>query len=170
MDNSIDQFNRYRIPTTVEDDILAVFANHINEEGDLLQDEVPSFFQELQLEQDLTSLIDVKDLLIDDTNLVDFDQLMKQTGYILIYMNNADIIDQYWTLMIKNCGKDKSMPQISNLRRQQLYVKDLQKIINVVGGQFNIIELLTVANQGKKIYISYLDFAMVLGKLGYLKY
>lgn len=170
MDSSIDQFKKYRIPTEIEDEILVVFSHHINEDGDLLQNTLSGFFQELQLDSDLVALIDTDRLLIDDTKVVDFDLLMKQIGYILIYMNNLDIIDQYWSLLIKNSGKAEPQQHMTSDRNCKFYVKDLQKIVNVVGGQFNIIDLITVANNGERTYITYLDFAVVLGKLGYLKY
>ncbi|CUS23441.1 LAQU0S10e00452g1_1 [Lachancea quebecensis] len=165
--NSILEFLNPKIPSEIEDDILGAFANY-SIESDMTARDLPEYFKELQMPTEMTKLIQPQDLCLEDTNIVDFDKLLKTTFHLLIFMNNAEIIDTQWMMLVQGCGRDTQFPHVA-LRNHVLSIKDLQKIansINVDGG--HLIDMMSCATQGKRVYITWMDFAYLLGKLGHL--
>lgn len=83
-------------------------------------------------------------------------------------MDNATVIDSQWSMLVQGCGRDKQFPNVT-LRNHVLSIKDLQKIansINVDGSR--LIDMMSCATQGKRVFLTWLDFAYLLGKMGHL--
>lgn len=163
-------FTKLKVPQDIEDEMLSVYANY-SIEHDMNTDDLESYFKDLELPRDLYKLVRREDLVIEGTNVIDFESLIRNTYYILIYIDNEDVIRSLWSSMVKNCGRDKEFPNIQ-LTDHVLSVKDLQKISNVVGmtDQSGLIQMMGCATEGNRLYLTYLDFAAVLGKLGLLRY
>lgn len=166
----VESFIRAKIPQDIEDEILAVYANY-SIEHDMTTDELSSYFKELQLSEDFSKLVAPSDLSLEGTNVIDFDKLLQCTYHLLIFMDNEDVVDEMWKLMIHASGREQAFPLVK-LRNHVLSIKDVQKISNFVGTESSegIIEMVSCATSGKRVYITYLDFAYILGKLGYLRF
>lgn len=166
----VEKFTKGKIPQVVEDEILGVFANYSIDHDMTIRD-LPLYFGDLQLPKDLWKLVREEDLIVEGTDVIDFDKIVRSTYELLIFMDNADIIDNLWGLLVKNAGRDRQFPNVK-LRDHVLSIKDLQKISTVINNEPSggFIEMLSSATGGKRVYMTYIDFAKVLGKLGYLKF
>ncbi|SCU91932.1 LAFA_0F06788g1_1 [Lachancea sp. 'fantastica'] len=165
--NDVIEFMNPKIPAEIEDDILGAFATY-SIESDMTSSNLPDFYNDLQMPRDFTKLLDVRDVCIEDTNIVSFDKLLKNTFHLLIFMNNAQVIDTQWSMLVVACGRDKQFPNVS-LRNHVLSIKDLQKIANSINMENGaLLDMMSCATSGKRVFLTWLDFAFVLGKLGHL--
>lgn len=166
----VEAFMKVKIPQEIEDEILAVYAN-CSMEHDMTIKELDFYFSELQLSKELRKMVSPSELSIPDTDIIDFERLLQCTYHLLIFMDNEEIIDEMWRLLIHASGRDVSFPQVL-LKNHVLSLKDVQKMSNSVGAESSdgIIEMVSCATSGKRVYITYLDFAYILGKLGYLRF
>lgn len=166
----VSRFSKIKVPQDIEDEMLNVYATY-SIEHDMNTHDLEAYFKDLELPRDLYKLVRKEDLVIEGTDIIDFESLIRNTYYILIYIDNEDVINSLWGSMVKNCGRDKKFPNIQ-LSDHVLSVKDLQKISNVVGmaDQSGLIQMMSCATEGNRLYLTYLDFAAVLGKLGLLRY
>ncbi|SMN17811.1 similar to Saccharomyces cerevisiae YML011C RAD33 Protein involved in nucleotide excision repair [Maudiozyma saulgeensis] len=166
----VSQFANVKVPQDIEDEMLNVYATY-SIEHDMNTNDLEPYFKDLELPKDLYKLIRKEDLVIEGTNIIDFQLLIRSTYHILIYIDNGDVIKNLWTTMIKNSGRDVQFPN-TKLTDHVLSVKDLQKISNVIGvsDQSGLIQMMSCATEGNRLFITYLDFASVLGKLGLLRY
>lgn len=171
---TVERFKHCEIPQEVEDEILETFAKY-SIDHDMNIDDIASYYEDLQLPRELYKLIRNEDVVIEGTNIIDFDKIVKQTFHLLIYMNNEDIINSFWTLLLKNSSRMDKYPHV-HLKDHILSIKDLQKIDVLLNNSNNpnnntdVIGMLTCATKGKRVYMTYLDFANVLGRLGYLQF
>lgn len=166
---AVEQFLYPNIPREIEDEILTTYANY-NVEADMTTMELSSYFTELQMPKELYKLLNYQDLCIDGTNVVDFDNLVRATYHLLVFMDNQETIDEQWLLLVEFSGRGERFPRV-NLRNHVLSIKDLQKISNAIGGDNgHLVDMMSCATNGKRVFITYLDFAYLLGKLGKLRY
>lgn len=165
----VQLFENPKVPIEVEDEILGKYAE-CSLDHDMTVNELPGFFQDLQLEPTICKLVRNEDVIIEGTEVIDFTKLVRCTCQLLILMNNLTVIDDLWLMLVKNCGRGVDFPQVA-LRDHVLSVKDLQKISNLIGADQSAgtIEMISCATDGKRLFMTYLDFGCVLGKLGYLK-
>lgn len=173
--STVERFKNCTVPQEVEDEILETFAKYSIEQ-DMTLNDTQNYFEDLQLPRELYKSIRKEDITIEGTDVVDFDKIVKQTVHLLIFMNNEEIINSFWTLLLKNSGRLEKFPEVK-LKDHILSIKDLQKIdvllnnkSNKVDGGVDIIGMLTCATYGSRVYMTYLDFADVLGRLGYLQF
>lgn len=166
----VSVFTKLKVPQDIEDEMLSVYAQY-SIEHDMNTYDLESYFNDLQLPRDLYKLLRRENLVIEGTNIVDFESLIRSTYDILIYIDNEDVIKNLWSSMIKNSGRDKEFPNIQ-LTDHVLSVKDLQKISNSLGvaDQTGLIQMMSCATEGNRLYLTYLDFAAVLGKVGLLRF
>ncbi|KAK5780581.1 Rad33p PWA37_003220 [Arxiozyma heterogenica] len=174
----VDNFQNCKIPQEIEDEILETFAKY-SIEHDMDTTDLNSYFEDLQMPHELYKLVRIEDVVVEDTKVIDFDKIVKVTYHLLIYMNNDDIITSFWNLLVKNSGRLDNFPNV-RLKDHVLSVKDLQKIDtllnnNVISSKsnskhFDIIGMMSCATGGSRVYMTYLDFANVLGRLGYLQF
>ncbi|CAI4047855.1 hypothetical protein SKDZ_13G1220 [Saccharomyces kudriavzevii ZP591] len=165
----VELFENPKVPGEVEDEILEKFAER-SLDHDMTANELPTFFRDLQLEPTIFKMVRNENIVIEGTKVVDFTKLIRCTCQLLILMNNLTVIDDLWSMLIRSCGRDVDFPQVA-LRDHVLSVKDLQKICNLIGADQSAgtIEMISCATDGKRLFMTYLDFGCVLGKLGYLK-
>lgn len=166
----VERFTKVALPQEIEDEMLNVFAKY-SIDHDMNTDDLPGYFEDLSLPSDLYNLVRKEDLVVERTNIIDFDKILRCTYYLLIYIDNEDIIDNFWEMLLKNSGRMKKFPNVK-LRNHVLSIKDLQKVSNVIGmtDGSGIIEMMSCATHGSRVYLSYLDFANILGRLGLLRF
>lgn len=168
--SQIDAFDKATLPVEIEDEILGAYSVFATEEQDMKRSQVVDFFNMLKLPKDLYHLVHTKNLCIEGTDIVDFERLLKDTYYLLIYMDNIELIDDLWALLVHSTGRDERYPNVQ-LRNHILSVKELQKSFNYCGidQTREIVEMVAVATDGERVYMDYLDFARILGRLGLLR-
>lgn len=166
----VEAFLKVKVPTEIEDEILTTYAS-FSLEHDMTVEDLNKYFEQLELPRELYKMIPMSELVVAGTNVVDFGKLLTSTYHLLIFMDNEEIITEMWSLLVEGCGRDRDFPQV-RLKNHVLSLKDLQKIRNYVGVEqaSGIVEMISVATGGRRVYITYLDFAYVLGKLGYLRF
>lgn len=166
----VEAFLKAPVPQDIEDEILAAYATY-SLEHDMTSGDLVSYFEDLQLPRGLYKMVRKGDLSVEGTNVVDFERLLRCTYHLLVFMDNEQVIDEMWGLLVQGSGRDQSFPQVQ-LRDHVLSIKDLQKISNFVGIEraSGIVEMISCATGGKTVYMTYLDFAYVMGKLGYLRF
>ncbi|SCV01103.1 LAME_0G14070g1_1 [Lachancea meyersii CBS 8951] len=161
------EFMNPKVPSEIEDDILGAFATY-SIESDMTSANLNDFFSDLQMPRDITKMVNAQDVCVEGTNVVSFDKLLKSTFHLLIFMNNAEIVDTQWSMLVVACGRDKRFPHVA-LRSHVLSIKDLQKIANSINmDNGHLVEMMSFATSGKRVFMTWLDFAYLLGKLGHL--
>ncbi|SCU89079.1 LANO_0D03862g1_1 [Lachancea nothofagi CBS 11611] len=161
------EFLNPKIPSEIEDDILGAFATY-SIESDMTSADLRSYFEDLQMPRELTKMVNDRDLCIEGTNIVSFEKLLKTTFHLLVFMNNAEIVDTQWSMLVQACGRDAQFPHVA-LRSHVLSIKDLQKVANSISmDNGRLIEMMSCATNGTRVYVTWLDFAFLLGKLGHL--
>lgn len=108
---------------------------------------------------------------IDNTEIVDFEKWL-YNGYLwLKIVENMDIADDYWKMILKllNGGSEKSNGNENELddndRFKKLYLNDVKKLVKIGRIDADIIGMLQTASRGK-VFINYIDFVVLLGRLG----
>ncbi|CDF89864.1 ZYBA0S05-03532g1_1 [Zygosaccharomyces bailii CLIB 213] len=166
----VQKFVNSKIPEELEDEILAVYAKYSMEHDMTVQD-LKNYFGDLQLPESWVRMIKSADVTVEGTNVVDLDKLLRCTYHLLIFMDNEEVIDDLWQLLVSASGRDQAFPLVK-LRHHVLSIKDLQRASNSAGldQAHGIVEMMSCATGGRRIYMTYLDFAYILGKLGYLRF
>ncbi|QLQ78306.1 hypothetical protein HG537_0A05530 [Torulaspora globosa] len=166
----VEAFLKVKVPQEIEDEILATYAE-FSLEHDMTLDDLDKYFEQLELPKELCKMIPRNELVIEGTNVVDFTKLLTSTYHVLIFMDNEKTITEMWSLLVTSSGRDRDFPQV-RLKNHVLSLKDLQKIRNYIGVEQSsgIVEMISVATGGRRVYMTYLDFAYILGKLGYLRF
>lgn len=159
-----------KVPQEIEDEILAVYATY-SLEHDMTSEDLEQFFSDLELPRQLYKMMLKDELTLEGTNVVDFEKLLRCTYHLLVFMDNEKIIDEMWELLVHGSGRDKNFPSVE-LKNHVLSIKDLQKVSNFVGidQSSGIVEMISCATNGRRVYMTYLDFAYILGKLGHLRF
>lgn len=166
----VESFLKAPVPQDIEDEILGAYATY-SLERDMRSEDLRNYFESLQLPRELYKMVGKSDLTVEGTDVVDFERLLRCTYHLLVFMDNEQIIDEMWGLLVQASGRDQSFPNVK-LRDHVLSIKDLQKVSNFVGidRASGIVEMISCATSGKRVYMTYLDFAYVMGKLGYLRF
>lgn len=166
----VEKFLHVKIPEELEDEILAVYAKY-SMEHDMTTEELTEYFQDLQLPSRWYQMVRVKEVVVEGTNIIDLDKLLQSTYHLLIFMDNEEMIDQLWGLVISASGRDISFPNVE-LKKHVLSIKDLQKANTSAGLEqsHGLVEMMSCATGGKRVYMTYIDFAYILGKLGNLRF
>ncbi|CCH60664.1 hypothetical protein TBLA_0D01560 [Henningerozyma blattae CBS 6284] len=168
--SQLQRFLNAKPPQEIEDEMLLIYSE-LCADADMIKDQLDQFFDLLQLPRELYKLYDKREFCIDNLNIVDFDKLIRNTYLLLIYMDNKATIDEMWVLMVHGCGRDIRYPSVT-LQNHVLSVKDIQKIAQYVGmdQKTGIVEMMATATNGKHLFLTYLDFAELMGKLGLLRF
>ena len=140
------------------------------QDSELKWSQVGQFYEELQIGKEWYSLLDPRDLCLEGLDVVDFEKLMDVTYRLLIFMDNQLTIDKQWELLIQYSGRLEQFPQVK-LRKQVVSVKDIQKAaVQIDMDQSLILPMVSWATNGQRVFVTYLDFAKLLGKMGILKF
>ena len=174
----VENFLNCKIPQEIEDEILETFAKY-SMEHDMDTTDLINYFEDLQMPHELYKLVRTEDVVIENTKVIDFDKIVRVTYHLLIYMNNEDVVTSFWNLLLRNSGRLDNFPNVK-LKDHILSIKDLQKIDTLLNNntsgnksndnKFDIIGMMPCATGGSRVYMTYLDFANVLGRLGYLQF
>ncbi|GAV54048.1 hypothetical protein ZYGR_0AK05500 [Zygosaccharomyces rouxii] len=166
----VERFLHIKIPEELEDEILAVYAKY-SMDHDMTTNDLAGYFEDLQLPSKWYNITPVKDLVVEGTQIIDLDKLLQCTYHLLIFMDNEETIDQLWGLVISASGRDVDFPNV-DLKKHVLSIKDLQKANTSAGLEqaHGIVEMMSCATGGQRVYMTYMDFAYILGKLGILRF
>ncbi|KAL6941208.1 hypothetical protein ACO0RG_002328 [Hanseniaspora osmophila] len=186
--HKIEQFtNPKSVPKDIEEEVLTCYVD-FNIEHDMTIYDLQPFFEKLQLPHNIYKFVmykGEKELCVEGTNIIDFDKLLIETYHLLIYMDNVAVIDEYWSLLVESCQRDQQFPQVK-LKDHVIGLKQLRAIINNVNGSgeeetasgstMPLIQMMKAVSSppqksgADKLFINYLDFAFMLGKIGLLKF
>jgi hypothetical protein len=190
---------RVKLDESIEAEIAQNFFNIMqeNQSSDFLKQYIPELFGRLGLLPDFTKLMVLKhahQILVEDTNVVDFDKLLHFIHKLLIFMDNEAAIMEYWKLILFNInGRSQKINQSISNKTMNWYMemistKDLDSIEEVSklsskgedkatkGSKFSDNSLLLACKMIKTgsctstLYVTYIDFAHLLGKMGFLEY
>ncbi|BAO40629.1 DNA repair protein RAD33 [Kluyveromyces marxianus] len=167
--DTIDKWEHAHMPYEIEDEVLNLYVK-FTEESELKWVDIALFYEQLEVPKEWVSLLEPRDLCIDGLDVIDFDKLMDTTYRLLIFMDNAAIIDKQWELLLRYSGRMEQFPNVS-LRKHVLSVKDVQKAaVQVDMDQSMIVSMVSWATNGERVFVTYIDFAHCLGKMGVLRY
>ena len=184
---------------TIEQDIAQNFFNIMqqNESSDFMKHYITTLFESLGILAEFSKLMVIKhahQVLIENTNVVDFDKLLHFVHKILIFMENEAVIMEYWKLILFNIeGKrtkiDNSIKnEEMNWYMEMISTKDLNSIDEmgkITGANDEkdnkalskdaeklllVCKMIKTASSTGTLYVTYIDFAHLLGKLGLLDY
>lgn len=165
-------FDEAKPPLEVEDEILRIYAT-LSMEHDMTVTDCTSFFESLELPRDLWHLVRKEAVVVAGTDIVDLDKLIKCTYRLLIVMDNAETVDTLWKELVASSGRASRFPAVE-LRSHVLGNNELANAIEGAGGSAVLQEvdemMATAVEHTGRRYMTYLDFACLLGKLGYLRY
>lgn len=165
----IAKWNNARMPEEIEEEVLNLYVKY-SEEHEFKWDVIHRFYEELEIDKELVGLLESRDLCLEGLDVIDIDKLIDVTYKLLIYMDNQNTIDAQWSLLLRYTGRLESFPQV-RLRKHVISVKDIQKAaVQVDMDQSLILPMVTWATSGLKVFVNYLDFAQLLGKMGILRY
>ncbi|CDO92056.1 unnamed protein product [Kluyveromyces dobzhanskii CBS 2104] len=167
--DSISKWDEAKMPAEIEDEVLSLYAR-FTEEGELKWSVMSKFYTELQIGSEWYTLLEPKDLCLEGIDVIDFEKLLDVTYRVLVFMDNAAVIDKQWRLLLQYSGRLQQFPNVT-LRKHVMSVKDVQKAaVQVDLDQHIILPMVSWATNGERVFVSYLDFAKVLGKMGLLRY
>lgn len=188
-----------KLDESIEAEIAQNFFNIMqeNQGSDFLRHYIPELFGRLGLLPDFTKLMVLKhthQILVEDTNVVDFDKLVHFIHKLLIFMDNETVIMEYWKLILFNIdGRSQKINHSINSGTISWYMemistKDLNSIEEMSKlssksedksnkeSKFSDDSLLLACKMIKTgsctstLYVTYIDFAHLLGKMGFLEY
>lgn len=162
--------NAYTIPPKYETQLLDIYTHHTEEKPDIHLEEIPSLLIDgLNVPAEVVPNRDeLTSWLIEGTEVLDFEKWL-YNGYLwLLLGDNLDDVDLLWEDIWETLEKDINTEDKNLLRRKRLYLKDVKTLINIGKLDANAMEMLQTAGNGK-VYIDYLDFFKLLGRLGVLQ-
>lgn len=167
---TVYSFLNAKIPKSMEDEMLLAYSNCTIEVPDLMMDNLDKYFDEIKLPSEWYQMVEKHMVCLDGTDIVDFDKLLSITYRLLIFMDNAEIIDSQWLLILEYSGRIERYKHIP-VRKQVVSIKEIQRCASQVSmEQQKVVEMISCATEGRRVFIRYLDFAHLLGKLGYLRF
>lgn len=188
-----------KLDETIEQEIAQNFFNIMqeNKSSDFFKHYITFLFENLGISSEFNKLMVLKhvyQVLIEDTNVVDFDKLLHFVHKLLIFMENETIIMEYWKLILYNienkrsCINEAIQNDSMNWYMQMITTKDLNsieemsKIANanddkgkktshkVTNTLLLVCKMIKTASGTSSLYVTYIDFAHLLGKMGLLEY
>lgn len=158
--------SNYPIPLEDETILVDMFSKLTAtlDEPDLVVGMLAMALQELSVPAEL--IPSAEDFLkqgwcIDQTDIVDFEKWLYKGHWWLLLGRNVAVVDKWWHVL----GKE--------LRTEEVAVNELYalfqtaKIGDGTHGYAQVVEMFNLASDGK-LYIDYLDFYVLLGRLGLL--
>lgn len=196
---STEKFIKAKLDESIEAEIAQNFFNILQEHqsSDFLKQYIPELFDRLGLIPDFTKLMVLKhayQILVENTNVVDFDKLLHFIHKLLIFMDNEAVIMEYWKLILFNIdGRSQKINHLIsggaiNWYMEIITTKDLDSIAEMSklsnnnedkaskGPKISDDSLLLACKMIKTgsctstLYVTYIDFAHLLGKMGFLDY
>lgn len=162
--------NAYKIPEEYESDLLDMYTKLTSEEEnnstpDITIEQLPNILlKEFRIPIEI--IPDENELKlswsIPGTNVVDFEKWLYNGFFWLLLSEHIEDVDMLWQDIWSALNVDKSL---ENLRKEKMYLKDVKKLIEIGKLDASAVGMLQTAGNGK-VFISYVDFFVLLGRLG----
>ncbi|ONH65629.1 DNA repair protein RAD33 [Cyberlindnera fabianii] len=154
-----------KLPAHYEDEILDAFANYSIEQ-DMKTTDLPSLYNDLRVPRDFiigNKRLRPEDLSIEGTDVIDFDKMLTKAYHLLLFRDNEDEIKRVWDSLIKAAGgKGRTGLNVADLKRVETELK--LGISDTL-----LLDMVAVGAEGQGVEVTIVDFAYILGKLGYFK-
>jgi hypothetical protein len=131
----------------------------------MVANQLPQFFQDLRIPAMFmigNKRIRSDELIIEGTQVVDFDKLLLKSYQLLLFRDHRQYIEESWRLLQQSAGKS---------HKSALNVSDLKKLDTELKTSINdalLLDMIAVGTEGTGLDITITDFAYILGKLGLL--
>lgn len=162
-------FDSDKLPSSVEDFIVDKYSDHCveNDSEDLLESELLEFCKiRLDLPVRLVDNINPASLVIEGTNVLDFDRFLQTVGPLVMLLPYVSYIDSLWKMFVGTVAT-----QVKDVFRYRIHLDDMVKIrqaINDSAPTGVLLDMVSLASNGQRVYVNYADFAIILGKIGEL--
>jgi hypothetical protein len=160
----------YKIPEEYEATLIDIYTKNTEENPDIHLRDIPKLLEdELNIPTEiLPNENQLKSWLITGTDILDFEKWLYNGYFWLLLSKNFENVDMLWNDIWLSL--DDKLKNISNsdLRSRKLYVTDVKKLIEIGKLDANAIGMLQTASNGK-VYIEFVDFFKLLGRLGVFK-
>ena len=106
--------------------------------------------------EELTKLVRRDEVVIPGTDVIDFSKIVKITYWLLIFMDNAAIVDDFWQLLVTCSGRDKQFPNVE-WKDHVLGPNELKRIADFADMDDSsgvLDQLMKCATQGNRRYIT----------------
>lgn len=143
---------------------MDAFANY-SMDTDMKSAQVSSYFKDLHIPTQFVignKRVRVDQLVIEGTDVVDFDKLLNKSYHLLLFRDNAREIENTWAQLLDSIG---------DLGKSTLNFSDLQKLdadLRTSISDTLLLDMVAVATEGQGLDITMTDFAYIMGKLGQL--
>lgn len=156
----------YNIPEEYEIELIDIYSKLTELEPDIKVKDLPNILRD---ELGIPIEIIPKDnefqsWAIDSTNILDFEKWLYNGYFWLLLINNINDVDMLWQ-DVWSALNNKEVLDKEKLRNEKLYLNDVKKLIEIGKLDASAIGMLQTAGNGK-VYISYVDFFILLGRLG----
>lgn len=158
-----------KLPASVEDFIVDKYSDHCveNDSEDLLGSELLDFCQNrLNLPLRLIENIEPSSLVIEETDILDFDAFLQTVGMLVMLLPYLSYIDSLWTMFVKTVA-----PQEKDVFAYRIHLDDMVKVRHAINDSTPtgvLLDMVSLASNGKRVYINYADFAVIMGRIGEL--
>lgn len=162
--------NAYKIPDEYEMKLLDMYTKLTETDPDIKDYEIPNILEnEFNIPKEIIPIDKsfLKSWNIIGTNIVDFEKWLYNGYFWLLLSNHIEDIDMLWQDIWAALDKYKDEKK-ENLRNSKLFLVDVKKLIEIGKLDASAIGMLQTAGNGK-VYINYIDFFILLGRLGLFK-
>lgn len=159
--------NAYKIPEEYETLLIDTYMKYTELNPDIFIQDIPTLLEnELHIPKNLIpkDQNELKSWLVDGTDILDFEKWLYNGYFWLILSENLETIDMLWHDIWVALGITSN----EQLRSNKLYLNDVKTLIGIGKLDANAIGMLQTAGNGK-VYIDYIDFFKLLGRLGVFK-
>lgn len=167
----------YKIPEDAETELLEIYTKLTEEKPDIEVADLQLILEtEFQIPAELVpSMQELTSWAIEGTDVVDFEKWLYNGYFWLLFSKYIEEIDMLWqdvwtaldSVSAKK-GEEKFQRDKGALRSRKLYLSDVKKLIEVGKLDASAVGMLQTAGNGK-VYIGYVDFFVLLGRLGVFK-
>ncbi|CAM9020289.1 unnamed protein product [Wickerhamomyces anomalus] len=166
---TISQFVKpEKIPPDIEDEILEAFTNY-SLEDDMRVENLKSYYSDLKIPKLFiigNKRIDARHMIIEGTDIIDFDKLLVKSFQLIIFRNNKHIIQQNWDLLQNSLKEFGKTEKLNGLNYKNL--KNISEDVKTGISDPILLDMVAVATDGEGVDVNFIDFAYILGKLGEL--
>ncbi|QPG73321.1 hypothetical protein FOA43_000631 [Brettanomyces nanus] len=157
-------------------DAFTLFCE-LHETQDVHLQDLKQLFQEnLHINKKLIQFINLDEFRLEasgNQDLVDFEKYLYNSALLLNLSQRLEIIDFYWELVLANIkGKGELTPaERKSAYQQTLDLKDIEQLSKNLKQAIPmdiLMNMITLCNEGERVYLNYMDFALILGRVGEL--
>lgn len=162
--------NAYNIPEEYESELIDIYTNFTEEIPDIKLEELPKLLKnELHIPEELIpNQEEFRSWLIDGTEIVDFEKWLYNGYFWLLLNNHIGEVDMIWSDIWSSLDTSSHTERIESLRTRKLYLADIRNLIKIGKLDASAVGMLQTAGNGK-VFVTYIDFYVLLGRLGMFK-